>query len=130
MPTVRLDKERIERAITNLITSALKYGSADKPVVMRVEQRDHQAVICVADLQVWLYPHSLFEFRLGHTQSLVSWLAPPMHPKLGLGGPIGAAEKVPASRETGSLGNKPTDLTATPRSSHAWLTLSVTVYFS
>jgi len=64
VPTVRLDKERIERAITNLITDALQYSSADKPVVIRVEQHDHQAVICVLDPQVGVpskhLPH-LFE---------------------------------------------------------------------
>jgi PAS domain S-box-containing protein len=49
VPPVLADKDRIERAITNLLTNALKYSSADKPVVVGLIQRDGNATVCVAD---------------------------------------------------------------------------------
>lgn len=64
LPSVSADRERIERAITNLITNALKYSPPDRPVVVRVEQRDEEAIISVTDQGVGIpredQPH-LFE---------------------------------------------------------------------
>jgi len=49
IPPMSLDHARFERALANLITNALKYSPPDSPVVVRVKQRDEQAVISVVD---------------------------------------------------------------------------------
>ena len=46
---VLADPEKIERALVNLISNALKYSAADKPVVVRVRERDGEAVVSVID---------------------------------------------------------------------------------
>lgn len=64
VPPVLADPERIERAITNLLTNALKYSPSDSPVVIRVVQQDGQAIASVTDQGVGIpaedIPH-LFE---------------------------------------------------------------------
>ena len=49
VPLTLADPERLERALANLITNALKYSPADKPVLVRVEPRDNQNVVSVTD---------------------------------------------------------------------------------
>jgi PAS domain S-box-containing protein len=49
LPLVPVDPDRIERAIVNLLTNALKYSPAGKPVVVRVEQAESRALISVID---------------------------------------------------------------------------------
>ncbi|MHB1133430.1 MAG: ATP-binding protein [Chloroflexota bacterium] len=49
LPMVLADRSRLDRAVTNLLTNALKYSPADKPVVVRLEQRDGMAVLSVSD---------------------------------------------------------------------------------
>ena len=49
VPAVLADPERLERAIANLLTNALKYSPAGRPVMVRVSQDGGQAIISVAD---------------------------------------------------------------------------------
>ena len=49
IPPLSLDKNRLERALVNLITNALKYSPPDSPVVVRVELTVDQAVVSVID---------------------------------------------------------------------------------
>jgi len=49
VPPVLADPDRLERAIVNLITNALKYSSPDKPVVIGVGRQGESAVISVSD---------------------------------------------------------------------------------
>ncbi len=49
MPPVSADPERLERAIVNLITNALKYSPPDRPVDVAVARRGEEAVISVRD---------------------------------------------------------------------------------
>ncbi len=59
VPPVAADHDRIERAIVNLITNALKYSPPDSPVVVRVGRSDGQAVISVSDRGVGIPPEDL-----------------------------------------------------------------------
>jgi signal transduction histidine kinase len=49
LPMVDVDQERITRAITNLITNALKYSPTEMPVYVRLHERDGEAIISVID---------------------------------------------------------------------------------
>ena len=49
VPPVLADPGRVERALANLVTNALKYSPADKPVGIRVEAKDGQAVVSIVD---------------------------------------------------------------------------------
>ena len=49
VPPVPADPEKTERVLVNLITNALKYSAPDKPVVVRLEARDQEAVVSVID---------------------------------------------------------------------------------
>ena len=49
LPTVHADPERLERALVNLITNALKYSPSDRPVVVRLAPQERSVVISVAD---------------------------------------------------------------------------------
>ena len=49
VPPVLVDPERLERALVNLITNALKFSPPDRPVVIQAGQAEGQAVISVVD---------------------------------------------------------------------------------
>lgn len=49
VPLVLADPDRIERAIVNLITNALKYSSPEAPVTVRVEGNKDGVIVSVAD---------------------------------------------------------------------------------
>jgi signal transduction histidine kinase len=49
MPPVLVDRDRIERAITNLLTNALKYSPAGTPVIVRLVRQGGEAVVSVTD---------------------------------------------------------------------------------
>lgn len=49
VPEVLVDRERMERVITNLVTNAFKYSAAGTPVILKAERRDGRAVVSVAD---------------------------------------------------------------------------------
>jgi signal transduction histidine kinase len=59
VPSVLADPQRLERAITNLLTNALKYSPADRPVTVRVEYRDGEALLFVTDRGVGIPPEDL-----------------------------------------------------------------------
>ena len=46
---VLADPERLERAVVNLLTNALKYSPPESPVTIRLEQRGAKAVVSVID---------------------------------------------------------------------------------
>jgi PAS domain S-box-containing protein len=49
VPSVEVDRERIERVVTNLITNALKYSDDGAPVVVRVAPGEGSALVSVTD---------------------------------------------------------------------------------
>ena len=49
LPTVSIDPNRLERALVNLITNALKYSPAVRPVTIQVSREDGDAVVAVTD---------------------------------------------------------------------------------
>jgi PAS domain S-box-containing protein len=53
--TGQWDQLRIEQAVTNLVTNALKYG-AGKPVTLRLARRDAWAVLSVSDQGIGIAP--------------------------------------------------------------------------
>jgi signal transduction histidine kinase len=58
--TVAADPERIERVLMNLITNALKYSPASRPVTIGVELgRDNDAIVSVADEGAGIPPEEL-----------------------------------------------------------------------
>ena len=59
LPPALVDVERVERTIVNLVANALKYSAADRPVVIKVEARDGQAVVSVADQGVGIASEDL-----------------------------------------------------------------------
>lgn len=67
VPLVLIDPEWLERAVTNLVTNALKYSPPESPVVVRVERRDAEVVISVADRGAGIpaeeLPHLFEKFR-------------------------------------------------------------------
>ena len=68
---VMADPGRIERALTNLISNALKYSPEDAPVVVRVSQEGERAVIHVVDWGVGIpseeKPHVFERFYRART---------------------------------------------------------------
>lgn len=46
---VCVDPQRLERAVANLISNALKYSAAPAPVVLRVERTGNEAILSVID---------------------------------------------------------------------------------
>lgn len=59
IPAVPMDSERMERAIVNLVTNALKYSPPDSPVLVRVERREDEVAISVTDQGVGIPPEEL-----------------------------------------------------------------------
>ena len=49
IPPVLVDANRLERALVNLVTNALKFSSADKPVIIQVNRNESEATISVID---------------------------------------------------------------------------------
>ncbi len=59
VPPVPADPERIERVLMNLITNALKYSPADRPVMIRVRHRDGEALVSVTDQGLGILPEDM-----------------------------------------------------------------------
>lgn len=59
VPPVAADPGRIERAIVNLITNGLKYSPPDRPVVIRLDRGDGEAIVSVVDQGVGISPQDL-----------------------------------------------------------------------
>jgi PAS domain S-box-containing protein len=59
VPPVLADPNRLERAIVNLITNALKFSSADRPVVVRVGRSDGEATVSVVDHGAGIPPEEM-----------------------------------------------------------------------
>ncbi|TAK30614.1 MAG: PAS domain-containing sensor histidine kinase [Chloroflexota bacterium] len=59
VPPALVDPERIERAVSNLVTNALKYSSPDSPVLVRLERRGGEAEVTVTDRGVGIPPDDL-----------------------------------------------------------------------
>jgi signal transduction histidine kinase len=53
------DQERLERAVVNLITNALKYSPEDQPVEISLSSDGDQAVIAVKDYGIGIAPQDL-----------------------------------------------------------------------
>lgn len=49
LPEVQVDQARVERALLNLLTNALKYSPAHAQVTVRIERMDNELVTSVAD---------------------------------------------------------------------------------
>lgn len=56
---VLADAERLSRVVTNLVANALKYSSADRPVVVTVARRGDEARCAVQDWGVGIEPDKL-----------------------------------------------------------------------
>ena len=71
LPAVLADHDRLERAIVNLVSNALKYSAPDTLVVVRVEQRDNMVVVSVIDRGVGIprdeLPHIFERFYRART---------------------------------------------------------------
>ncbi|MBI4318376.1 MAG: response regulator [Chloroflexi bacterium] len=71
VPPVAVDLSRIERAFTNVISNALKYSSAQAPVLVEVAREDGDAVVCVRDRGVGIaaddLPHLFQRFYRAKT---------------------------------------------------------------
>lgn len=69
-PVVLADAERIERVLTNLVSNALTYSPPGAPVLVRVGQRDDEAIVSVADQGAGIPPEELARlfqrFTRGH----------------------------------------------------------------
>lgn len=52
LPKVAADPDRIERAIANLVSNALKYSPSTSPVIVRVGMTDDEAIVSVTDYGV------------------------------------------------------------------------------
>ncbi|MHB1415282.1 MAG: PAS domain-containing sensor histidine kinase, partial [Chloroflexota bacterium] len=59
LPLALADSERLERAVMNLVTNALKYSPEGTPVSVKVVQRDGQAVVSVSDQGSGIPPEDL-----------------------------------------------------------------------
>ena len=58
-PVVPADPERLERAVVNLLTNALKYSPAESPVVVRVRAADREVIVSVVDQGEGISPDAL-----------------------------------------------------------------------
>ncbi len=59
LPLVPADPDRIERAITNLLSNALKYSPPESPVVVQIERRGEEVLISVTDQGEGIPAHEL-----------------------------------------------------------------------
>jgi len=59
LPELLVDRERMERAVVNLITNALKYSPPTSPVVVKAERTDGEVQISVSDRGVGIAPEEL-----------------------------------------------------------------------
>jgi two-component system, NtrC family, sensor histidine kinase KinB len=59
VPPLPLDPERVERALVNLITNALKYSPPEAPVVVRVDRSDDEVITTVVDQGPGISPEKL-----------------------------------------------------------------------
>ncbi len=59
VPEVQADPVRLERAIVNLVSNALKFSPPDRPVVVRVGESDGEAIVAVADQGVGIAPEDV-----------------------------------------------------------------------
>ncbi|MBI2953440.1 MAG: GAF domain-containing protein [Chloroflexi bacterium] len=59
VPPVAIDSNRIERALMNLITNALKYSPTDAPVVVQIRPGDGWAIVSVSDEGIGISPEDL-----------------------------------------------------------------------
>ncbi|HEY8463957.1 MAG TPA: ATP-binding protein [Bacillota bacterium] len=55
----KVDPERLERAIINLITNALKYSPIDRPVIVKLSSDTNQIMITVTDFGIGIAPQDL-----------------------------------------------------------------------
>ena len=59
VPPVEVDPGRLERAIVNLVTNALRYSPPPSPVIVRVSKSDGDAIISVTDQGPGIPPEDL-----------------------------------------------------------------------
>jgi signal transduction histidine kinase len=59
VPPVFVDPQCLERAMTNLLTNALKYSPPDAPVLVRIERQSGRGVVSVTDRGVGIPPDEL-----------------------------------------------------------------------
>ncbi|MCO5166518.1 MAG: ATP-binding protein [Planctomycetes bacterium] len=59
LPPVRVDPERIERAVANMAANALKYSPPDAPVRVRLRRVDGEVIVSVEDRGVGIPPDEL-----------------------------------------------------------------------
>lgn len=78
LPPVPVDRARIERAVVNLVTNALKFSPPDSPVTVRVSQGEGAAIVSVADQGVGIAPedqqHIFDRFRRAQAGQAVEGL--------------------------------------------------------
>ncbi len=58
LPLVRGDAERVEDVLTNLVSNALKYSSAESPVAIRAQAYDRMVAVFVQDAGIGI-PHTV-----------------------------------------------------------------------
>ena len=59
LPPVLVDADRIERAVVNLVSNALKYSPPGSPVTVRAERSDGEAVVSISDQGIGIPPEDL-----------------------------------------------------------------------
>jgi signal transduction histidine kinase len=59
IPLALVDRDRIQRVVSNLLTNALKYSPQAEPVAVRVAAQDGQVLVSVTDRGVGIAPQDL-----------------------------------------------------------------------
>jgi signal transduction histidine kinase len=49
LPSVKLDKERINQVLNNLITNAIKFSFPETVIIMKAERKENEVLISVVD---------------------------------------------------------------------------------